>query len=93
MNNHIKGEKAEKLIQSIVFDSYLKYWCYPNPKDINGNGNEICDILIVFNSSLFIIEVKDYTFSGDYFKHFRKTTDKAISQLQGAEKNYLASEL
>jgi len=81
-----KGELGEDFVNKIAFNSFLKYWCYPSPLDIIGDNNEICDLLIVFDSICIIISVKNYSFKGDYKRYFRKTIDKASRQILGAEK-------
>lgn len=37
-NANQKGEEGEKIVNKLAFDTYLKYWCYPGPKDENGNS-------------------------------------------------------
>ena len=83
---HSQGEKGEEAVNKIAFDTYLKYWCFPNPKDEQGSKKEICDLLILFRKTAVIISVKNYSFTGNYEKYFRSTLDKAISQIQGAER-------
>lgn len=86
MNSIEKGDLGENAVNQIAFDTYLKYWCFPNPKDEQGSKKEICDLLILFKTTAVIISVKNYSFKGDYERYFRSTLDKAISQVQGAER-------
>jgi len=87
MSNQLdKGKLGEDFIHQIAFDSFLKFWCYPNPKDEYGDQKEICDLLIVFNDTAIIVCVKNYEFKGTYNKYFRKTIEKDIRQLSGAER-------
>jgi hypothetical protein len=84
--NKLSGDLGEQAVNEIAFNTYLKYWCYPNPRDEHGSKKEICDLLILFKSTAIIISVKNYSFKGDYQRYFRSTLDKAISQIQGAER-------
>jgi|GEM_PF-715135 len=81
-----KGWQGESAVNKLTFDTYLKYWCYPNPKDEYGDKKEICDLLIIFKDVLIIVAIKNYSFNGDYEKYFRSTLDKALLQLNGAER-------
>jgi len=87
MRTHIdKGKLGEDFIHQIAYNSYLKFWCYPNPKDELGDRKEICDLLVIFKDSVLLICVKNYEFKGTYDKYFRKTIEKDIKQLAGAER-------
>jgi len=88
MESGIIGENA---VHQVASDTYLKYWCFPNPKDNSGNKNEIIDLLILFDNIAFLFEVKNYRFKGNYERYFRNTLKKAISQIQGAEKKLFES--
>ena len=83
-DNKTKGDNGEDYVNQLAYKSYLKYWCYPNPLDINGNNKEICDLLILFRDILIIISVKNHNYNGDYEKYKRKVIDKSSSQLNGA---------
>jgi len=86
-----KGSEGEEAVLRIASQTYLKYWCYPEPKDEQGTGKEICDLLILFKNIAIIIEVKNYKFKGDYKRYFNKTLKKAISQISGAERKLFKS--
>ncbi len=48
-----KGENAtEKLVANLCDNTFLKLWSYPNP--YNGKGQELCDVLVVFENKVFI---------------------------------------
>ena len=70
-NSLSKGEEGELAVNTIAFHTYLKYWCYPNPKDEKGTKKEICDLLILFKDTAIIVSIKNYSFKGDYEKYFR----------------------
>lgn len=86
-----KGDQGEDAVNEIAFNTYLKYWCYPNPKDELGDKKEICDLLIIFRNTLIIFSVKNYSFDGNYSRYFNKTLKKAIAQVQGAERKLFGS--
>lgn len=86
MNSKAKGDLGEDFVNKIAYYTFLKYWCYPNPLDITKDNKEICDLLIVFDEVCIIISVKNYSFLGNYNRYFRKTIDKALRQIAGAER-------
>ena len=55
-----KGKQGEDAVNQISFKTYLKYWCYPNPKDELGDKKEICDLLIIFKDVLILFAIKNY---------------------------------
>lgn len=86
MDSNKVGIQGEEAVNKIAFDTYLKYWCFPNPKDEFGDKKEICDLLIIFQKHLIIISIKNYSFSGNYQRYFNSTLKKAIAQIHGAER-------
>ena len=93
MNQIEKGIEGEEAVLRIASTTYLKYWCYPDPKDELGNGKQICDLLILFQNVAIIIEVKNYEFKGNYERYFNKTLKKAVSQINGAERKLFKSNM
>jgi hypothetical protein len=81
-----KGKMGEDFVNLVAFTSFIQHWCYTSLLDISGDNKEICDLLVVFESICIIVSVKNYSFNGDYEKYFKRTTDKAIRQIRGAEK-------
>jgi hypothetical protein len=81
-----KGDLGEAVVNKLALDTYLKYWCYPGPKDEKGSKKEICDLLILFQDTAIILSVKNYAFKGNYKRYFRSTLDKAVAQVAGAER-------
>jgi len=79
-----KGQIGEDFVKNLAYRSFLKYWCYPGPKYENGDKKEICDLLIIFNSVLIVISVKNYEFKGNHFRYFNNTIEKAVKQIHGA---------
>lgn len=85
-NINDKGNLGEAFVNQIAYRSFLKYWCFPGPLDITGDYKEICDLLVIFDTTCIIVSVKNYDFKDDYSKYFKKTTEKAIRQINGAER-------
>ncbi|WP_281632502.1 hypothetical protein [Flavobacterium luteolum] len=79
-----KGQIGEDFVNNLAYKSFLKYWCYPGPKYENGDKKEICDLMIIFNSVLIVISVKNYEFKGNHFRYFNNTIEKAVKQIHGA---------
>jgi len=93
MNSTEKGNIGEDFVNEIAFNSFIEHWCYPSPKDENGDKKEICDLLILFGDKLIIISVKNYEFKDFYSRYFRRTIDKAVKQIYGAERKLLKSKI
>ena len=86
-----KGNLGEEFVNQLTYKSYLKYWCFPGPRDEYGDGKEIVDLLILFKNICLLISVKNYAFKGKYDRYFRNTLDKATDQLYGAERRLFKS--
>ena len=86
MNNQEKGDLGERAVNELAFNTYLKYWCFPNPKNERRDKKEICDLLILFKDTAIIISIKNYSFKGNYERYFRSTLKKANAQINGAER-------
>jgi len=92
MNSTEKGNIGEDFVNRIAFSSFIEHWCYPSPKDESGDKKEICDLLILFGENLIIISVKNYEFKDFYSRYFRRTIEKAVKQIYGAERKLLNSD-
>lgn len=92
MKNKSKGDIGEEYVNQLAFASYLKYWCYPNPKDIRGDNTEICDLLIAFRDVIILISIKNHSFDGNYDRYKKKVIHKSTSQLNGAERKLFKSQ-
>lgn len=86
-----KGTAGEEFINELVTSAYSKYWCFPGPKDEDGDKKEIADLLIWFDETLVILSVKNYEFKGNYERYEKMTVEKATRQIIGAEKKLLQS--
>lgn len=91
MDSNEKGKAGEDFVYELATNSFLSYWCYPNPFDEDGDKKEICDLLIHFHETLILCCVKNYEFKGLYERYFRKSIEKDVRQLYGAEKKITAS--
>jgi len=78
----LKGKSAEDAINRLAHKSFLKEWCYPNPK--GPDGKEICDLLVFFDGRLLIIQIKDIKFTGNEKRYIRKAFEHPIKQVRGA---------
>lgn len=89
MESNIKGKDGERFVYELATNTFLNFWCYLNPVDINGDKKEICDLLIHFSDTLLIVSVKNYEFKGLYTRYFRKSIEKDVRQVNGAENKLL----
>jgi len=92
MNSTEKGNIGEEFVNEIANKSFMEYWCYPGPKDETGDKKEIADLLIVFGDTLIIVSVKNYDFKDLYPRYFRRTIEKAVKQIYGAERKLLKND-
>jgi len=53
----LKGKNAESALKELAQKTFLTDWCYINP-DLP-NGKELCDLLIVFDDTAIIWQLKD----------------------------------
>ena len=88
--NSDKGKLAEIFLTKYCERTFLKLWAYPNP--YKSQGDELCDVLVVFEKNIFIFSIKDIFFTKadttkiawDRWK--KKAIDKSISQVKTAER-------
>ena len=80
---YLKGKNAEKLIHDLAVKTFLTDWCFLNPK--LPDGNELCDLLVVFDETIIIWQIKDLKLdkSGRYKK---SEVEKNLRQLSGARR-------
>jgi hypothetical protein len=77
----IKGKNAEKIVQNLATKTFFTDWCYPNP--LLPSGNELCDLLIMFDETVIIWQIKDLKLdkTGKYKK---SEVDTNLRQISGA---------
>jgi hypothetical protein len=78
-----KGTTAEKVIYRLATRTFFTDWCYPNPK--KPDGNELCDLLIVFDDTALIWQIKDLK-TDQYGRYKNAEVEKNIRQLGGARR-------
>ena len=83
----LKGQKAEEALHSIAFKSFLRDWCYPNPKD--SRNKEICDLLVIFDKTMIIWQIKDIELKKNIKRYMKKAFDEPIKQSFGAERRLM----
>lgn len=76
----LKGKTAEEVLQLLAQKTFLTDWCYPNPS--LPNGNELCDLLVVFDNIAIIWQVKDVKLKDGHIKD--SDFEKNIKQISGA---------
>jgi hypothetical protein len=71
-----KGAKAEKIIHDLSMKSFFTDRCYPNPP--RPDGKELCDLLVVFDDTAIIWQIKDRKVdaNGRYIE-FRRQTERS----------------
>lgn len=79
----LKGETAEKIVHELAAKTFLIDWCFLNPK--LPDGKELCDLLIVFDDTAIIWQIKDLKLdiNGKYKK---AELEKNLRQLSGARR-------
>ncbi len=87
------GKQAEDILHSLAKKSFLREFCYLNPKRRKPNGveEEICDLLVLFEEHFLIFQIKNIRNKGNDERYIRKTYDANIGQLFGAERALTSS--
>jgi hypothetical protein len=79
----LKGTTAEKVVHYLATKTFLIDWCFLNPK--LPSGKELCDLLVVFDDSAIIWQIKDLKL--DKNNNYKKTeVNKNLRQLAGARR-------
>ena len=76
----LKGKNAEAVLHELAEKTFLSDWCYPNPQ--LPDGNELCDLLVVFDDIAIIWQVKDVKLQGEQIR--KSDFDKNLKQISGA---------
>jgi hypothetical protein len=79
-----KGTSAEKIIHELATRTFLTDWCYPNPK--KPDGNELCDLLVVFDDTAIIWQVKNLK-TDNAGRYKKAEVEKNLRQLTGARRS------
>jgi hypothetical protein len=59
----LKGKEAESILHELAEKTFLTDWCYPNA--VLPNGKELCDLLVVFDNTAIIWQLKDTKLDGN----------------------------
>jgi hypothetical protein len=78
-----KGAKAEKVIHDLSMKTFFTDWCYPNPP--RPDGKELCDLLVVFDETAIIWQIKDLKVD-EQGRYKQAEVDKNVRQLSGARR-------
>ena len=79
----LKGKNAEKSVHELSQKSFLIDWCFPNP--VLPNGKELCDLLVIFDETAIIWQVKDLKL-GEKGRYKKSEVQKNLRQLSGARR-------
>ena len=80
---HLKGQQAEAVLHDLAYRSFFVDWCFPNPK--LPNGKELCDLLVVFDSTAIIVQAKSLKVGKTGLLN-AKEVEKNLRQLAGARR-------
>jgi hypothetical protein len=88
--------ESERRLAQLAERSFLTLWCYPTlfrdqGKKNNGDGKEICDLLVVFGDNIIIFSDKSCSFPNkspdlDWRRWLKKSVFEAAEQAYGAER-------
>jgi hypothetical protein len=81
---HKKGRRAEEIVQTLATKTFLTDWCYPNPR--KPDGKELCDLLVVFDDTAIIWQIKDLKVD-DAGLYKKSEVEKNLRQLSGARRH------
>ncbi len=77
---HLKGKSAEEVLHLLAQKTFLTDWCYLNPN--LPNGNELCDLLVIFDDIAIIWQVKDVKLKDGHIRD--SDFEKNTKQISGA---------
>lgn len=79
----LKGQRAEELLHQLANQTFLTDWCFPNP--VLPTGKELCDLLVVFDTTAIIWQAKSLKLGKDG-KLRQSEVEKNLRQLAGARR-------
>jgi hypothetical protein len=79
----LKGKTAEEFVHELAVKSFLTDWCFPNP--VLPNGKELCDLLVVFDQTAIIWQIKDLKLQATG-RYKPSEVEKNLRQLSGARR-------
>jgi len=84
--------ESETRLSKLCNKLFLSLWSYPNVYRDQGQGKEICDLLVVFNEHLFIFSDKECRFETsedlnvNWSRWYQRTIYNSAKQIWGAER-------
>lgn len=85
-----KGYAAERLLCRLAEETFFTDWCYPNP--MHPAGGEICDLLVRYDSSAIVWQIKNVGVDRETGTFKRSRFEKNIRQLLGARRQLAKAE-
>jgi hypothetical protein len=79
----LRVESGEEFVAELAAKTFLIDWCFPNPK--LPSGKELCDLLVIFEGTAIIWQVKNTKLKSDGSIDL-KAVDKNLRQLKGARR-------
>lgn len=90
--HHVGVTESERYLKKLCTQSFLSLWSYSGVYNDKGPGQEVCDLLIVFENHVIIFSDKDCEFPDtgnldlDWKRWYRKAIEKSADQVYGAER-------
>jgi hypothetical protein len=89
--------ESERYLKHLCEQTFLSLWSYPSVYSdeglSRGQGEEVCDLLVVFENNIIIFSDKDCQFPNteniavDWKRWYKKSITKSAKQLWGAEQS------
>ncbi|MDQ3801277.1 MAG: SEC-C domain-containing protein [Acidobacteriota bacterium] len=98
MNNSLKIPRsegvtdAERYLKKLCNRSFLSMWSYTGIYNDKAKGQEVCDLLVVFDNHVIIFSDKDCKFPDtgnlqlDWSRWYRRAVKESAEQIYGAER-------
>lgn len=83
--------ESEQKLATLGYRTFLRLWSYPNPYKMQSNGQELCDMLVVFSNHIIIFSDKDCSYGNsgdpqvDWRRWYKVAIQKSAKQLKGAK--------
>lgn len=83
---------AERYLKKLCDRSFLSMWSFVGVFNDKGTGQEVCDLLVVFDNHIIIFSDKDCEFPNtgdlelDWRRWYKKAIKKSADQIYGAER-------
>jgi len=82
----LKGKRAEEMLEELARETFFTDWCFPNPR--LPSGKEVCDLLVIFESTALIWQIKNLRVRADE-RYNPGEVAKNLKQLGGARRSLL----